>query len=82
MRGDPSNRFDGGMGLALAAQGRTDEATRSFREALSREPRYANARYRLAVLLKRRGQLEESRYHYQEAMRINPAYAGGRTMNR
>ena len=61
------------LGLALARQGRYDEAIEHHTEALRIEPGFAEAHNNLANVLARQGKFEEATQHYTEALRLNPA---------
>jgi tetratricopeptide (TPR) repeat protein len=63
------------LGLALQERGRTEEATRHYREALRIDPALHNAHGNLGNALLKQGKREEGMRHYEEALRINPASA-------
>jgi tetratricopeptide (TPR) repeat protein len=54
--------------------GRTDEAMKHFQEAIKIQPHFANAHYRLSILLKQKGLNEKALYHLNEAVKINPEF--------
>jgi len=60
------------LGLALAGQGRLDEALTQYRQALEVQPRYADAHNNMAIILVGQGRFDEARVHYQKALAINP----------
>gem|GEM_PF-1434167 len=62
-------------GIALANEGKLDDAVKEFREALRIRPDYAEARYNLGVVYSNHGRLEEAISEYQQALKINPDYA-------
>jgi tetratricopeptide (TPR) repeat protein len=65
------------LGLALAKQGKLEEARRHYSEAIRLYPDYFEAHGNLAALLVEEGKLEEASRHYSEALRINPNYVEG-----
>ena len=73
MAGCPT--FHNNSGLALAEQGRLDDAVVSYRRALSLKPDYADAHYNLAGLLRRQGRLDEAAAHYAHTVRLRPDHA-------
>ena len=62
------------LGLALAAQGRYEEAVSELREPVRLDPSDATAQLNLAVALAQLGHIDESRAHAQEALRLRPDY--------
>jgi protein O-mannosyl-transferase len=62
------------IGVALAAEGKNDEAIDHYHEAIKINANHDNAHYNLANLLAKQGTIEEAIYHYREALRINPYY--------
>ena len=62
------------LGVALARQGRLDEAIAHYRDALRIQPTYADARYNLANALSRQGKLDEAVVNYVEALRLDPKH--------
>ena len=60
------------LAVALAAQGRLDEAMVHCREVLKIEPDDDNAHLNLALALARRGRLDEAIAHYQQGMKTRP----------
>jgi protein O-mannosyl-transferase len=63
------------LGVALAEQGRLDEAIAHYLEALRISPAYAEAHSNLGVALAEQGRFDEAIAHDLEALRIHPAYA-------
>jgi tetratricopeptide (TPR) repeat protein len=63
------------LGVALASQGRHEEATRHYSEALRIKPQYAKAHNNLGVALAQLGNVEEAVKHFAEALRVKPQYA-------
>lgn len=63
------------LGIALARQGKVDEAIREYREALRLFPEYVEAHNNLGNLYLRLGRLDEAAGHLKEAIRILPDYA-------
>ena len=68
-------RAHNNLGIALDAEGRSEEALRHYYEALRINPKNAKAHNNLGVSLKREGRLEEAIKHFSEALRIKPDYA-------
>jgi protein O-mannosyl-transferase len=64
-------------GLALASEGRADEAIAEYREAVRILPGYTEARNNLGIALTQAGRWEEAIPEYEEAARLDPA--SGRT---
>jgi len=62
-------------GIALADQGKVDEATKQYEEALRVWPRSALAHVNLGVTLANQGKFMEAIRHYNEALRLIPDYA-------
>ncbi|MDM8525129.1 tetratricopeptide repeat protein [Desulfococcaceae bacterium HSG8] len=63
------------LGIALANQGRTDEAAEHYAEALRINPDYAFSHNNLAILLAIRGKTAEASRHLSQALRAYPGYA-------
>ena len=63
------------LGIALAAEGKIDEAVSHYRAALQINPNDDTTHYNLANALKKQGADEEAIVHYQEALRISPYYS-------
>ena len=66
------------LGVALAAEGRLEDAVEQYRRALEVRPIYAEAHSNLGVALVKLGRVAEAISHYREALRIWPAYATAR----
>ena len=63
------------LGLALAAQGKLDQAIAQYAEALRLKPDLAGAHNNLGLALAAQGKLDEAIGHYTEALRLKPDYA-------
>ncbi len=63
------------LGIALAAEGKIDEAVSHYRLALQVKPNDDTTHYNFANALKKQGADEEAIAHYREALRINPYYS-------
>ena len=63
------------LGVALAEQGKIEEAMAHYAEALRIKPDFAGAHYNLGFALAEQGKIEEAMAHYAEALRIKPDYA-------
>ncbi|MDO8588879.1 MAG: tetratricopeptide repeat protein [Armatimonadota bacterium] len=59
-------------GIALAHEGRSEDAIAEYEQALRIDPRSADAHCNLGVALATQGRLDEAIGHYREAIRINP----------
>jgi tetratricopeptide (TPR) repeat protein len=64
------------LGIALAHQGKREEAAVHFREALRISPIYTHARYNLALNCQNEGKLDEAIVHYRELIRLSPSADG------
>jgi len=64
------------LGMALAFEGRVDEAQERFREALAIDPTRALSNYNLGFTLAHKGKYEEAIGYLREAIRLNPRDAG------
>ncbi|HXG11259.1 MAG TPA: tetratricopeptide repeat protein [Gemmataceae bacterium] len=62
-------------GVALAQQGKPDEAVARFQEALRLRPDYAEAHYNIGIVRAEQGRTDEAIASYREALRLNPDYA-------
>ena len=60
------------LGLAMAQQGRLDEAIVQYRRALGIEPGLAAARFNLALALKRQGGNAQAREEFEAILRSTP----------
>src|SRR3989442_14604779 len=63
------------LGVALAQQGRLDEAIAEFSKALSLRPTYAPAYSNLGNAYREKGMLPEALVVYERALAIDPDYA-------
>ena len=63
------------LAIALAGEGKLDEAIEHYKTALRIKPDKAKAHYNLANVLTDRGKLDEAIRHYEEAIRIDDRYA-------
>jgi Flp pilus assembly protein TadD len=63
------------FGVALDAEGRSEEALRHYYETLRIKPDHASAHNNLGNVLDAQGQSEEAIKHFSEALRIKPDYA-------
>jgi tetratricopeptide (TPR) repeat protein len=63
------------QGLALAQEGRTEEAVARFREAVRIRPDYARAHHNLGAALASRGQPQEAVGHLRRAVSLDPENA-------
>jgi tetratricopeptide (TPR) repeat protein len=63
------------LGLAYAAEreGKLDEATHEYAEAVNLDPTYPQAQYNLATILAKQDRWGEAGTHYLEAIRLSPA---------
>jgi tetratricopeptide (TPR) repeat protein len=73
-----SPRAHNGVGLALAAEGRLDEAALRYREAIRLKNDYAEAHNNLGRVLRAQGKLDEAILEYREAIRWSPALTKAR----
>jgi len=75
----PANpRAHNGVGLALAAEGRFEDAVLRYREAIRLKAGYAEAHNNLGRALKAQGRLDEAILEYREAIRSDPALTKAR----
>jgi tetratricopeptide (TPR) repeat protein len=63
------------LGLALAAQGKLDQAMAHYAEALRLEPDFAMAHNNLGIALAAQGKLDQAMAHFAKALRLQPDYA-------
>ena len=63
------------LGLALAGEGKAEEAISHYNEALRIRPSYATARTNLGAALAKQGKLDEAISNYQEVLRSKPDLA-------
>jgi Flp pilus assembly protein TadD len=71
-----SNNFlaHNNLGVALAEQGKDDEAISHYSEALRIKANYTYAHYNLGNALAKQGKVQEAITHYTEALRIKADY--------
>ena len=62
------------MGLALAEQGKLEEAVGAYNKVLAIKPDFAEAFYNMGNALHEQGKLEEAVEAYNKALAIKPAY--------
>ena len=60
------------LGIALRADGYSDQAIDHYRQAVALKPDYAEANYNLARLLAEKGALQDAVEHYRSALDVNP----------
>ena len=63
------------LGIALRAEGKTDDAIAHYRQAVALRPDYADAHYNLARILVEKGEVDEAITHYEKALTVNSADA-------
>ena len=63
------------LGVALAGEGKTEEAIGHYRAALQIKPDDDDTHYNLANALKKQGAIDEAIAHYREAVKLNPNYS-------
>lgn len=63
------------LGIALAEEGKTEEAISHYRAALQIKPNDDNTHYNLANSLKKQGAIDDAIVHYREAVKWNPDYS-------
>jgi Flp pilus assembly protein TadD len=66
------------IGVALAAQGKYDEAVRHYREALHIRPDDAGIHNNIGVALAAQGKVDAAIGHYAQALRIRPDHEKAR----
>jgi Flp pilus assembly protein TadD len=70
---DPDNYLaHSNLGVALAADGRHDEAMAHYERAVALQPTYAKARLNLGGALARSGRVDAAEAEYREALRLDP----------
>jgi tetratricopeptide (TPR) repeat protein len=73
---EPAPQISLDLGLALAAQGRIDEAITQYSKALRIKPDFAEAHLNLGNALAAQGRIDEAMAQYSEALRIKPDFPG------
>jgi tetratricopeptide (TPR) repeat protein len=68
------NAYDG-LGSALDASGKHEEALACYAESVRLQPRYPEGQYDFGTVLLRMGRLEEAVRHLSAAVKYNPAFA-------
>lgn len=63
------------LAVALAAEGKDDEALRHYQEAIKIKPKHGNAHYNLGLVLQKQGKFDEALPHFRDAVKINPRHA-------
>lgn len=63
------------LGVALATQGKTEEAITHYRKAIAILPTFVDAHYNLAVDLARLGRTDEAIASYRKTLEYNPRHA-------
>ena len=71
----PSSPKATSLGNALIRQGKLDEASAAYREAIRLKPDDAEGHYGLGNALKGQGKLDEAIAEYREAIRLKPDHA-------
>jgi tetratricopeptide (TPR) repeat protein len=71
---EPEPHLFSDLGLALARQGRIDEAIAKYSEALRLKPDFPEAHLNLGLALAGQGRIDEAMAEYSEALRIRPYY--------
>jgi spermidine synthase len=66
------------LGVALAAEGKFDEAVQEFREELRRDPNSAESHNDLGMALDSLGKLDEATEQFQQALALRPDFAEAR----
>ena len=69
---EPSALAHGNLGVALARDGKTEEAIGHYRAALKLNADYWIAHYNLGIALSRRGDFSEALDHFEEAVSLRP----------
>jgi Flp pilus assembly protein TadD len=64
------------LGLALQAQGRTDEALDAFRKAIELDPAGSTAHYNLVIALVRLGRPKQAWAEFGKSLGLAPARVG------
>lgn len=63
------------LGIALRAEGKTDDAIAHYRQAVALRPEYTDAHYNLARILVEKGEIHDAIAHYEKALMVNSADA-------
>jgi Tfp pilus assembly protein PilF len=63
------------LGIALAKEGKIDQAIFHYRSALQINPTDSNANYNLGNALQKEGKTEEAIFYYREAVKSNANYS-------
>jgi len=63
------------LGVALARQGKLDEAIRHFSEAVRLEPSYADAHYSLGQAMAHQEKFDDAIRHFSAVLRLKPDHA-------
>jgi tetratricopeptide (TPR) repeat protein len=71
---EPEPHLFSDLGLALAGQGRIDEAIAKYSEALRLKPDFPEAHLNLGVALARQGRIDEAIAQYSRALRLKPDF--------
>jgi tetratricopeptide (TPR) repeat protein len=66
------------LGVALAAQGKVDEALSELRQALRLRPEYAEAHYNLGLAELKKGDAHSAGAEFREALQLKPDYIEAR----
>jgi tetratricopeptide (TPR) repeat protein len=66
---------DNNLGIVLAGQGRSAEATENYRQAFEIAPSFAEPHYNLGIVLAGQGLFAEAIGQYQKAIELKPGYA-------
>lgn len=62
------------LGIALAEEGKLEQAVDHYSEALAINPNYVDAHYNLGNAQVEQGKIDEAAQHYEEALRLKPDY--------
>ena len=76
IRSKPSGPMYYNLGVALQARGDVDAAIESYRQALARNPDYAEAHSNLGAALQAQGMHDAAAQHLRQAIALRPADAG------
>ena len=72
----PSSQMHYNLGIAFQAQGKLDQAIKSYRQALALQPDFAEGHDNLGIALQAQGQLDEAITSYRKALSLKPGLAG------